>query len=151
MPRSRIAGSIETALNLGKGVLHVAYPRDDVPETEWETVIHSQHYACDRCGRSFEPLSPPIIFRSTVRWAGVRRVRDSACRPARIRRHCCEIQKLTLPQGAIGLWPLGENPLFRAMLDGFCRTLGIPQDTPFEELGAKTPPPHYARLRRPLV
>ena len=31
--RSRIAGSVENALSLGRGVLRVAYPREDVPET----------------------------------------------------------------------------------------------------------------------
>ncbi len=30
--RSRIAGSVENALALGKGVMHVAHPADDVPE-----------------------------------------------------------------------------------------------------------------------
>ena len=46
--RSRIADSIESALALGKGVLHVAYPVDDVPEPNWRTEIHSQHFACDQ-------------------------------------------------------------------------------------------------------
>ena len=35
--RSRIAGSVETALSLGKGVLHIAYPVDDVPEQRWRS------------------------------------------------------------------------------------------------------------------
>ena len=67
--RSRIAGSVENALALGRGVLHVAYPRDDVPEAAWPTVVHSQHFACDRCGRSFEPLSPHnFSFNSPLGW-----------------------------------------------------------------------------------
>ena len=37
--RSRIAGSVENALSLGRGVLRVAYPRDDVPEPHWPVEI----------------------------------------------------------------------------------------------------------------
>ena len=67
--RSRIAGSVENALALGRGVLRVAHPRDDVPETRWPVETHSQHFACDRCGRSFEPLSPHhFSFNSPLGW-----------------------------------------------------------------------------------
>src|SRR6185503_6766826 len=67
--RSRLADSIEKALALGKGVLHVAYEKAGVPENRWETVVHSQHLACDRCGRSFEPLTPhSFSFNSTLGW-----------------------------------------------------------------------------------
>src|SRR5262249_27197444 len=51
--RSRIAGTIENALALGKGVMHIARAQEDVPEQRWETIVHSQHLACRQCGRSF--------------------------------------------------------------------------------------------------
>ena len=67
--RSRIAGTVETALAMGKGVLHVAYADDQTPETKWRTEIHSQHFACDRCGRSFERLTPhSFSFNSSLGW-----------------------------------------------------------------------------------
>ena len=44
---SRVADSVESALSLGRGVLHVAYPVDDVEEPRWRTEIFSQHFACD--------------------------------------------------------------------------------------------------------
>ena len=54
---------------LGEGVLHVAYHRDDVDETNWETVRHSQFLACDQCGRSFEQLTPHnFSFNSPLGW-----------------------------------------------------------------------------------
>ncbi|MCC6123534.1 MAG: excinuclease ABC subunit UvrA [Pirellulales bacterium] len=134
--RSRIAESIENALALGKGVVHLAYPRDDVPEPNWQTVIHSQHYSCDRCGRSFEPLSPHhFSFNSPLGWCpaceglGV----QTGTNPASLLRD----PKLTLAQGAVGLWPEPHGPIFRSMLEAFCRTTGIPADVPFEELGGK--------------
>ena len=67
--RSRIAGSVENALALGRGVLRVAHPRDDVPEARWAVETHSQHFVCDRCGRSFETLSPHhFSFNSALGW-----------------------------------------------------------------------------------
>jgi excinuclease ABC subunit A len=134
--RSRIAGSIETALTLGRGVVHVSYPRDEMPEPKWETIIHSQHYSCDRCGRSFEPLTPHhFTFNSPLGWCptceglGV----QTGTNPASLLRD----PKLTLAQGAVGLWPDPHSPIFRMMLDAFCLSTGIPADIPFEELAGK--------------
>ncbi|MGD0899405.1 MAG: excinuclease ABC subunit UvrA, partial [Thermoguttaceae bacterium] len=42
--RSRLAGSIENALALGRGVLSVTFPQPDAPEPLWPTEIHSQHF-----------------------------------------------------------------------------------------------------------
>ena len=67
--RSRIAGSIENALALGKGVVHVAHPDDDVPEPRWPVRVHSQHLACEKCGRSFDTLNPHnFSFNSSLGW-----------------------------------------------------------------------------------
>ena len=112
--RSRIAGSVENALSLGRGVLRVAYPRDDVPEPHWPVETHSQHFACDRCGRSFEPLSPHnFSFNSRAGLVpGLRRA--WARRPARIRPRLLRDPKLTLAQGAVALWPDAGSAAFRA-------------------------------------
>ena len=56
-------------LALGKGVMHIARVRDDVPETKWEVVRHSQHLACRQCSRSFEPLTPhSFSFNTPLGW-----------------------------------------------------------------------------------
>ncbi|MEN6451228.1 MAG: excinuclease ABC subunit UvrA [Thermoguttaceae bacterium] len=151
--RSRIAGSVENALSLGKGVLRAVYPRDDVSEPRWEVETHSQHFVCDACGRSFEPLSPHhFSFNSTLGWCpaceglGVQTGTD----PAALLRD----PKLTLAQGAVALWPEpdaqlgatdgqkaaagGRAPgLFAAMLEAFSRETGIPLDVPFNQLGGR--------------
>ncbi|MGD0516910.1 MAG: excinuclease ABC subunit UvrA, partial [Thermoguttaceae bacterium] len=134
--RSRIAGSMENALSLGKGVMHVAYPRDDQPETAWPAAVHSQHFACERCGRSFDPLTPHnFSFNSPLGWCpgceglGV----QTGTNPAML----LSDPKLTLAQGAVALWPDVKGPMFRLMLDSFCRTTGIPADLPFDQLGGK--------------
>ncbi len=138
--RSRIADSVENALSLGRGVLRVAVADDKLPEPQWATETHSQHFVCDGCGRSFEPLSPHnFSFNSALGWC-------TACEglgtqtgtnPAALLRD----PKLTLAQGAVALWPEADNRMFAAMLDAFSRGTGVPLDVPFDQLGG-----HHRRM-----
>ncbi len=134
--RSRVAGSVEIALAKGRGVLHVTEPRDDVPEPNWPVEIHSQHFACQKCGRSFETLSPHnFSFNSPLGWCpaceglGV----QTGTNPAALLRD----PKLSLAQGAVALWPGASNRLFRLMLESFSRGTGIPIEVPYDQLGGK--------------
>ncbi|MEX2093286.1 MAG: excinuclease ABC subunit UvrA [Pirellulales bacterium] len=134
--RSRIAGSVENALALGKGVMHVALANEDVVESKWEVVVHSQHLACRGCGRSFEPLTPhSFSFNSPLGWCktceglGV----QIGANPAALLRD----SKLTLAAGALDLWPNLQQPIARAMLEALGRGAGIPLDVPYERLTAK--------------
>jgi excinuclease ABC subunit A len=47
--RGRIADSIETALDLGRGVLHAIHVERDRPEEEWHVDRLSLHYSCPTC------------------------------------------------------------------------------------------------------
>jgi excinuclease ABC subunit A len=47
--RGRLADSIESALDLGKGVLHVIHVDKSVPEPRWHTDRLSLHNACPQC------------------------------------------------------------------------------------------------------
>ena len=70
--RSRLADSVESALDLGKGVIHVAKVGDEADESRWHVDRYSQHRSCDRCGRSFEELSPHhFSFNSPLGWCPV--------------------------------------------------------------------------------
>ena len=134
--RSRIAGSIETALAMGKGVLSVAYPLDDVPEPRWRNEVHSQHFACDRCGRSFEPLTPhSFSFNSPLGWCPTCEGlgTQAGANPAAL----VHDPKLTLAEGAIALWPAVTQPMFVAMLSALSKALGVPTDVPFDQLSAR--------------
>jgi excinuclease ABC subunit A len=134
--RSRIAGSVEQALALGKGVMHVAYVQDDVPETKWKVVPHSQHLACRQCNRSFEPLTPhSFSFNSPLGWCpsceglGV----QTGANPAAL----LSDPKLTLAQGALALWPDLDASFSRAMLEALSAGTGVPLDVPFDQLPHK--------------
>jgi excinuclease ABC subunit A len=134
--RSRIADSVENALSLGKGVMHVAYPDDNVPEPKWRVAIHSQHFACDRCGRSFEPLTPHnFSFNSSLGWCpGCEGLgtQTGANLSALLRD-----AKLSLREGAVALWPGVGNTMFMAMLTALGAGTGLPLDVPFESLSPR--------------
>lgn len=134
--RSRIAESIENTLALGRGVLKVAYPKDDVKETRWQVKTHSQHLVCGTCDRSFDPITPhSFSFNSPLGWC-------HACEglgmqlganPAAFLRD----GKLTLREGALLTWPDLSNPLAEKMLAALSEELGIPQDVPYNDLNAR--------------
>ena len=134
--RSRIADSCETALAFGRGVMLSAIAQEDLPETRWQVVVHSQHLACRNCNRSFEPLTPHrFSFNSQLGWCpdclglGV----QTGANPAALLRD----PKLSLAEGAVELWPNLANPVSQLMLATWCRETGVPLDTPFEKLNAR--------------
>jgi len=132
--RSRIADAVEAALELGRGVLHVALVNENRPETEWKVDRYSLHFACDRCGRSFEPLNPhhfsfnsPLGWCSTCEGLGVQKGASTALLIRDPRR--------ALREGALAAWPdlTEENP-FRRFAEALARHLGLSLDTPYEQL-----------------
>ncbi|MEX2560076.1 MAG: excinuclease ABC subunit UvrA, partial [Pirellulales bacterium] len=134
--RSRVAGSVENALTLGRGVLHLAFPDDQTPEENWPTEIHSQHFACQRCGRSFEPLTPHnFSFNSALGWCpsceglGTQTGANTAA--------LLSDPKRTLAEGAVAVWPAADNRLFRPMLAALAAQTGLPINVPFEQLSAR--------------
>ena len=134
--RSRIADSVESALSLGRGVLHVTAPNEQLPEPRWPVEVHSQHYACDRCGRSFEPLSPHhFSFNSALGWCpaceglGTQWGANPAALVPEPRR--------TLLEGAVALWPTADGELAGAMLASLATGTGLPLDVPFEQRSAR--------------
>jgi excinuclease ABC subunit A len=134
--RRRIADTVENALSLGKGVLHVAYPDPQLPEAKWRVEIHSQHFACDRCGRSFERLTPhSFSFNSSLGWCPVCEGlgTQTGANPAALLRD----PKLTLAQGAVGLWPSAGSVTFGWMLAALAEHARLPLDVPFDQLNTK--------------
>jgi len=133
--RSRIAESVENALALGRGVLHVAYA-SDAPETRWPVTAHSQHLACDSCGRSFEPLTPhSFSFNSYLGWCGECEGLGTqiGANPAALIRD----GKLTLAEGALALWPDLSRPLAEKMLAVLAEETGLPLDVPLDQMSAR--------------
>ena len=132
--RSRLAGSIEQAFDLGRGLIRVAHVDDKVPEEHWHVERYSLRYACEQCGRSFEELTPHnFSFNSPLGWCptceglGVQQGTDLAA--------LVNEPKKTLAEGAVTAWPdVAESSLFRAMLAALAQQYGISLDVPFERL-----------------
>ena len=160
--RSRLADAVETALDLGRGVLHVAHVEDGKPEPAWHVKRFSQHIACDRCGRSFEPLNPHhFSFNSPLGWCptceglGVQK----GASPALLHPRRQPVAAATAP-GCLA--DLKENPAFAAFAESLARHAGFSLDTPFERWSPRSSaccytvpamrgsPPEYSRRRRPL-
>ncbi len=129
--RTRIAEAVETALDLGRGVMHLAHVEADREETKWKVDRFSQHLACDQCGKSYEELNPHhFSFNSPLGWCpaceglGVQRganaallIRDGA---------------LSLRDGAMAAWPPldGSNP-FLKFAEALATHAGLSLDIPF--------------------
>jgi excinuclease ABC subunit A len=146
--RSRLADAVETALDLGRGVMHVAHVDDQREEPTWKVDRFSQHYACDRCGRSFEPLNPHhFSFNSPLGWCPVCEGMgvQKGANPTLLVRD----PSLSLRQGALAAWPemgrggegergrkgegRGAHP-FLPFAEAIAKHGGFTLDTPFEKL-----------------
>ncbi|HEV3023451.1 MAG TPA: excinuclease ABC subunit A, partial [Pirellulales bacterium] len=135
--RKRLAESIEAALDLGQGWLHLVEIVDDRPEVEWPVERFSLHRVCQSCLRSFEDLSPNhFSFNSSLGWC-------AACEGIGTQQGTNQTALIsdprrTLAEGAVAAWPrVARNSLFGRMLAALARQFGIPLDVPFERLGPK--------------
>ncbi|HET6575324.1 MAG TPA: excinuclease ABC subunit A, partial [Fimbriiglobus sp.] len=132
--RTRIAEAVEQALELGRGVVHLAFVDAEKDEPQWRVDKYSQHLACPTCGRSYEQLNPHnYSFNSPLGWCptceglGFQRganvnllVRDGS---------------LSLRQGAVAAWPsLEKKSPFLPFAEALARHVGFSLDTPFDDL-----------------
>jgi excinuclease ABC subunit A len=132
--RTRVADAVEAALDLGRGVLHIVKVDDQKPEPEWTVERFSQHFACDRCGRSFEPLNPHhFSFNSPLGWC-------PACEGLGVQKGASPALLLrdparSLRDGALAAWPpLTEDSPFLPFAEALAHHVGFALDTPFAEL-----------------
>ena len=132
--RPRIADSVETAFDLGRGLIHVAHYDTKIPEPDWRVDRFSLHFACEKCGRGFDELSPhSFSFNSSLGWCqacegiGTEQGTNLAALVAHPHN--------TLADGAVSAWPDPRtNALFLQMLDSLCAHFHIPTDVPFDRL-----------------
>jgi len=127
--QTRLADSIETALNLGGGVIRVAYMDDDQPD-----LVFSANYACPVCGYSLSELEPRLFSFNNPAGAcpscdglGMRQYFD----PQRVVSH----PELSLGSGAIRGWDR-RNVYYFQMLLSLSRHYDFDMDTAFEDLPA---------------
>ena len=143
--RGRIADSIETALELGRGIVHILHFDDAIEETDWQVDRLSLHYSCPACpagtARAFEELTPQhFSFNSPIGWC-------PACEGLGVERgtniaSLIPNPNLSLLEGAVNAWPDPQtNRLFGAILQSLQQEFGLPLDVPYYRLD-----PRHQRL-----
>jgi excinuclease ABC subunit A len=132
--RGRLADGVEAALDLGKGYMHVAHVDDQRDETKWRVDKYSQHFACDQCGRSFEPLNPHhFSFNSPLGWCPVCEGlgAQKGANPALLVRD----PAASLRRGALVVWPtLSKDQPFTKFAEALANHVGLSLDEPYESL-----------------
>ena len=133
--RTRIADAVEAALDLGRGVLHVAHVDDAKPEPEWRVERYSQHFACDQLRPQFRAAQPaPFFVQQSARLVPDLR---GARRPARGQPGAADPRCEALAARR-GRWPPGRtwrtNRSFLRFAEAIARHVGFSLDTPFEQL-----------------
>lgn len=127
--RSRIAGSVETALQYGDGVLIVHDGKKDA--------LFSQHYACHDCGLSYEVPSPlsfsfntPSGYCPVCEGLGEQKQFDLD--------RIIPDWSLSINKGALAPFGKPRDMWIFRQLRGFAKEYGFTFDTPLEELPEKT-------------
>ena len=132
--RTRISEAVEQALDLGRGVVHLAYVETGRPEPEWRVERYSQHLACGECGTSYETLNPHhYSFNSPLGWC-------PTCEGLGFQRGAnvnllIGDPRLTIRQGAVTAWPaVAAGSAFLPFAEGIARHAGFSLDTPWGQL-----------------
>jgi excinuclease ABC subunit A len=134
--RGRLAESIESAMDLGQGVLIVSHVSEDAEETDWREDRFSLHFACEQCGRSFEELTPHnFSFNAPLGWCpaceglGMQLGTDVA--------HIIADPRKSILKGAISTFPeVKPGTILFKMLKAIGDLHHFDLDVPFSKLSA---------------
>ena len=130
---TRLADSLETALDLSDGTVHLGF----MDEPERAEVVFSSRFSCPSCGYSVDELEPRLFSFNNPHGAcpgcdglGERRFFD----PAKVVAH----PELSLAAGAIRGWDR-RNAYYSRILTDLADHYGFDPETPWQEL------PEYLR------
>ncbi|ADZ09348.1 UvrABC system protein A [Methanobacterium lacus] len=131
--KRRLADSVETALELGEGLVIVSYA-----DGKTDDRVFSEHFACTDCGINFEEISPRMFSFNNP---------HGACPECNGLGSKLEIdtdfvvpdKNLSLNEGAILPWSKSGNKdnYYSQMLKAVSDHYGFSMDTPFEDLPKK--------------
>ncbi len=126
--RSRLADSVETALDLAEGNLIVKVKNG-------EELTFSEKQACSECGISVPELTPRMFsFNSPY---GACQKCDGLGKKAEVDPDLVLDRSLSIEEGAILPWRKNPGKWRKAILSAFCKKHDIPKDQPLEDLSEK--------------
>lgn len=130
--KTRLADSLETALNLAQGIVTIAHLEEDKITQE---ITYSSKFACPLCGYSITELEPRLFSFNNPSGAcptcdglGVKQFMD----PDKV----VVDDTLSLSSGAIRHWDR-HNFYYFSMLTSLAKHYGFNLDTPFKKLPKK--------------
>ena len=137
----RLADSVETALELGEGILIIVYDFNNskTENSEYSSEagekIYSEHFACVECGINFEEISPRMFSFNSP---------HGACPECNGLGSKLEIDpelvvpnpELSLSEGAIVPWSKSttKENYYQQMLQAVSEHFGFSMDVPFKDL-----------------
>ncbi|MGF7119063.1 excinuclease ABC subunit UvrA [Methanobacterium oryzae] len=132
--KRRLADAVETALELGEGLIVAIYEKDDKKDEK----LFSEHFACPDCDINFEEISPRTFSFNNP---------HGACPECNGLGSKMEIdtdlvvpdRTISLNEGAILPWSKSKNRdnYYHQMLKAIANHYGFSMDTPFEDLPEK--------------
>ncbi|MGI6037918.1 MAG: excinuclease ABC subunit UvrA [Limnochordia bacterium] len=122
---NRLADSLETALEKGKGVVIVQV-------LDGEDLLFSEHFACVHCGISLEELTPRMFsFNSPF---GACPTCGGLGEKSEIDPQLVFAEELTIEEGGIIPWADSNSRWLKGMLGAICEEADIPVDVPVGQL-----------------
>ena len=132
---TRYNDSVETALNLGEGIIHILIEKE---QDQWQFIPMSEHFSCVKCQISFGELKPRnFSFNSPY----------GACKKCSgLGKKMIYNEDLVVPNpsspiiNAFPLWKRGPRRLifyYNCLINSICEYLGIDENTPVNKLTEK--------------
>ena len=131
---SRLADSVQTALNLGEGIMMVeVVPRDESTFEGDKVLTFSEAFACPDCNLSFEELEPRT-FSFNSPYGACPDCLGLGTRSEFDLRLVIPDERLSLENGAIAPWRRIPSGYKKATLRGLAESMNFDVNTPFEDL-----------------
>jgi len=131
---SRLADSVQTALNLGEGIMMVeVVPRDESTFEGDKVLTFSEAFACPDCNLSFEELEPRT-FSFNSPYGACPDCLGLGTRSEFDLRLVIPDERLSLEDGAVAPWRRIPSGYKKATLRGLADALHFDVNTPFEDL-----------------
>ncbi|MEO6908144.1 MAG: excinuclease ABC subunit UvrA, partial [Abditibacteriaceae bacterium] len=131
---SRLADSVQTALNLGEGIMMVeVVPRDESTFEGDKVLTFSEAFACPDCNLSFEELEPRT-FSFNSPYGACPDCLGLGTRSEFDLRLVIPDERLSLEDGAVAPWRRIPSGYKKATLRGLADALNFDVNTPFENL-----------------